>query len=392
MGNVVLRLAATLALGAYAGVALFSGLDRLAGDVPSVPAPQNWPYARNASYNAAQQAADRRQWGTAESLMARTLLTDPVNERVIGGLGRIRLSAGDPAGAEAAFKVSAQRGWRDPATHVYWMTKSIELGDLGAAAIQADALLRGPVENSGRDRIIDPLLEYDEGRDALAARLRQSPPWANVFAYGLDRESIDELAGRADVIGRAGRGIWSCLGTSGLIDRLLGGGQVDAAQRTHDASCSQSHGPDSLINDGHFIRYIADGKASALDWVTPESGDIAITPDKDQAGHPFLRLRVTMPATTLVLAQRVIAKPGTYRVSWRMPDTDPHNAHALSVTLDCDADLAKSVTGAPLSGRIATYTADIRLAGDCPTAVIGVWAAPSTNVTIADVALSRLKE
>ena len=205
----------------FAGLAVLSGLDRLAADNPATPALTEWPYARNAPYNVALTAAAGHHWALSEALITRVIAAEPVNEHVIGALGQIRLGAGNTNGADAAFRVSAQRGWRDPATHVYWMKQSIDAADFTAAALHADALLRMPLGVSAHDQILDSLLEYDEGRTALAMRLRGRPSWSNDFVVKLDALSNDALIAHADVANRAGAHAFTCPETAGFINRLV---------------------------------------------------------------------------------------------------------------------------------------------------------------------------
>jgi hypothetical protein len=387
--TIIQQLAATLAVAAYAGAAWLSGTDRLAKDDPSVRASLAWPYAANALVNAAHDASRDHDWGRADALMSRALLTDPVHESVVGGLGQIRLDAGDHAGAETAFRVSVLRGWRDPATHLFWMAKSLDYGDMTAASLHADALLRQALDYKQRDAIINPLLEYNEGRDAVARRLDGRPPWAALFTYGIDNESDEALAARADVIGRTrAPGIWSCLDTSGLIDRLISAGYATEARRAHDVTCTESG---RLINDGHFVRYLADGRASTMDWLTPAAGDIAIGPTRDGAGRTGIQITQSRGVTLLVLAQRLVTPPGLYRLRWSMPDTDPATAAHLLAGIDCVPDLARSRAGTPVEDKSYTYTADFRIGPDCPIPTLGFWLQPTPKaVSVDDVTLIRV--
>lgn len=159
MRRSILRVTTTLAALASAGAVLLSGLDQLAAQDPAIPAALHWPYARNAVVNTAYAATMHREFGIALPLMSQALLADPVNETMIGGLGRVRLSAGDSSGADAAFRVSARRGWRDQVTHAYWMQKSIDAGDMGTAALHADALLSAPLTEPEREQVYNALLE-----------------------------------------------------------------------------------------------------------------------------------------------------------------------------------------------------------------------------------------
>jgi hypothetical protein len=49
---------------------------------------------------------------------------------------------GRPQQAEAAFRIAARFGWREPTTQVYWYEAALQSGDLRARVERADALLR----------------------------------------------------------------------------------------------------------------------------------------------------------------------------------------------------------------------------------------------------------
>ena len=379
----------TVLAAAFAALAALSGLDRIAADNSGLPVMTDWAYARNAPYKDALAAATGNHWALSEALISRAIAADPVNEHLIGGLGQLRLARGNPGGADTAFRVSAQRGWRDPATHLYWMKQSIAAADFTTAALHADALLRMPLGDAAHDQILVMLLEYDEGRTALAMRLRNHPNWAHEFAVSIDTVSDDALMARADVIGRAGPGIWTCDETSGLINWLITHGSSREARTVHVRSCAQSAGrSDNIVNDTHFVRLLADGPASGLDWVAPDNSDVAIGPAKGGTSSTGVQVTTSRGVTLRVLAQRVFAERGTYRLTWRMPDTDAASARALVATMGCNADLGAALAGTVVPGRPDTYQADIPFAGNCAAPAVAFWLRPSAkSVTLDDVTL-----
>lgn len=389
----VLQLTVTIVTAAFAGFALLSGLDRLAAGDSATPAAIHWPYARNAPLRAAFAAANQHQSGAAAALMDQALSADPVNETLMGGLGQIRQFAGDAKGADAAFRVSAQRGWRDQATHFYWFKQSIEAADFNTAAIHADALLNAPLTPQERDQVFAALLEYDEGRNALAARLRKRPLWALGMALDIDHASPDQLAAQADVIARTGPGVWSCLDTAGLIDRLIDAGDMRDALAAHDATCAQSARQarlGNIVNDAHFIRYFTEPHASQLDWSAPDSADILINPASNAPAHGGAEITSTRGVTERVMAQRVGILPGTYSLTWQMPNTDPAALGNLVAGLGCDSDLARTAAGTAVPGKPGTFALSIRFAGDCPAPTLAFWLRPTSKpVTLDSVTLDR---
>ncbi len=390
----IFQIVASAAVVVYATLAGMSGLDRIAATRAVPSAPTGWAYDSNASQNAAKIAVRTRDWTAAKRFADQALLADPVSESRIGLIGLVRLAANDEAGAKAAFLVSARRGWRDVPTHLYWLHQSVALGDMNFAGMQGDALLRGQADEDVRARVIDDLLQYQEGRDALVPRLRANPPWAIPFAsgIGIERASIDKLAGRAEVIARAGPGLFNCGDTAYLINRLMDAAVVEEAQKLHAVSCPQASYP---LNDPNFVFLATAGPSSELDWLAHLDGDVEISPVFDPAGHkqkiPTLHLLVSRASTTLVLSQPVILPKGTYRISWKMPDTDPSNVPALAVNLDCDSDLANAAPGTAVPGQPDRYAATFRFDGSCPGPTLGFWLSPGKEVNLAQVRLMRLE-
>jgi hypothetical protein len=359
MRSPIPRVTITVAAIAFAGAALLSGLDRLAAQDHAITAPIHWPYARNAPVNAAYTAAMHHEFGIALPLMNQALLADPVNETMIGGLGRVRLSAGDSSGADAAFRVSAQRGWRDQVTHAYWMQKSIDAGDLGAAALHADALLSAPLSEPERESVYNALMEYDEGRNALAARLRTHPSWSLGLFLDIDHATTDELAAHADVIARTGPGVWTCQDTSVLIDRLIAAGDTRDALAARNATCAhgaRADGSGNVINDPRFVRFLTEPPASQLDWLAPDSADVTIGPVTNGAARGGVQITSARGIAEQVMTQRVAIVPGTYTLTWQMPHADPAATGRLVAGLDCATDLAKATPGTPVAGQPGIFS------------------------------------
>lgn len=377
------QLVASLAVAVYAGFAWFSGLDRLAGEHAGVPAPRNWAYARNAPLDAANAAVERRQWSAATAHMASALIADPVNEATIGSLGQVRQMSGDHAGADAAFRVSAMRGWRFPTTHAYWLEQSLKLNDFGAAALQADALLRKPMGEAAFNTVIGSMLDYEESRDALALRLAHRPPWANDFVVKITMITDETVVARADVAIRAGANAFTCSETAGIIDRLITVGSDTQATQLYHNSCPRSAG---LIHDSQFIRFAEHQPTSWLDWYTPENGQI-VPAKNDPTG---VALSATNEVTQPVLMQKVAVSPGTYRLAWQMPDTPPALADKLVVNLSCPADLANARPGVSSSRGHSIYTLDFKIDNSCAIYDLVFWSRPfDGTIKIDNVTLEK---
>ncbi|EGD57218.1 hypothetical protein Y88_3526 [Novosphingobium nitrogenifigens DSM 19370] len=379
-------LAGALGIGVYILAALASGTDRLAEQHPGMPSLIGWPYDYGAAVQRSRFTMAAKDYTGTSALLARALRSAPVDQFIIGALGRMQLAAGETDKASRTFAVSAALGWRDGGTQIYWLQKGIEVGDFQAAVLRADSFLRQADDETGRNQVVDSLSDYEEGRDALAERIRATHPlWANQFTYHIDALPPEKLADRADIIRRAGPGIWSCKDTWSLISRLVDAGYLDEAATVRKMSCGASPG---IVHDPDFALINLDSPNSSLDWNVPHRGDVNIQSDREANGHPLLRFTVSSPSTLEILAQRILVGSGTYRISWRSPGTSSATLRKMSVSLDCASDLSDANPGQPApSGAYAVTTT---FDGSCPAPVLAFWLSPNQQATITDVHVSFL--
>ena len=73
---------------------------------------------------------------------SKAVAADPVDPASTALLGTAYLLTEQPAEAEAAFRIAARFGWRQPATQIYWYEAALQSGDWPRAVDRADALLR----------------------------------------------------------------------------------------------------------------------------------------------------------------------------------------------------------------------------------------------------------
>ncbi len=371
----------------YAALAIIAGLDRMAaGDVRRRSLP-DWPYAIAAPFEAAQSALRRGDPAGAVRQAQTVVRHDPVNPRAISLLGASLLTARQIDAARDAFVLAERLGWRDPVTQRYWLAEALRLGDAARAARHLDALLRQQPDVPDRDTLLRSLLIYDEGRAALADRLKSDPDWLVPFVAQVDRLDDDDLDARADVVQRTGAGHWQCPQAANLIDALLAHGLLDDATTVHRTVCP---GESGLVNDGHFNRLASDAIASALDWNLARRGDLVITVNP-VAPHAYsVAISNTAPSTVLAAVQMTTDGPGHYRVTWQSPETSAKDAAALQVAFGCDSNLDQASSGSRSGGSEPRYAADLVVPATCPTPAVRFWLAPNHPVNLADVRISRL--
>ncbi len=226
---------------AYAALAIGNGLDRLAistpaavGHVPSLFA----VHALEITDEAELASHPHDAVNLAERLVARA----PIEPSSTALLGASRAASGDDSGADRAFRVAGQLGWRTPVTQSYWLFAALAAGDTRVAAQRLDALLRMRPDLLARPETLTPFESDAAGRDALFERLTTRPPWLAAYAGATDPATPAGLiARRLPVLTMlAERGI--VLGCSSIAQGL---GQLLSAGLTSEAATlRRSHCPE----------------------------------------------------------------------------------------------------------------------------------------------------
>ncbi len=373
------RITGALACIGYAGMALLFGLDREGtGDQRLL----GWAYATGSGFAATSAAVTRGDAGAALAQARALVRQDPANPRAIGLFGVTLLLAQQADAARDAFALGARLGWRDAATQRYEFVQALQAGDAARAARHLDALLRQTPDLADRDSLLAAILAYEQGRAAVATQLQGDPGWAQGFVSHVGALDSDDLAARADVVQRTGTGHWACTDAAPLIDGLLGRGAGADANAVHRTVCP---GDGGMIHDGDFNRLAAGGGASALDWNLISRGDLVSSVNPVSANRHVLTLALASPSTVMALSQVTTAGPGTYRISWRMPDTSAHDAAALLVSFDCANDLGQAIAGSTMQLHGAAYGAQFVVGSTCMAPVLRFWLMPNHPVNLADV-------
>ena len=113
------RIVASLGLLAFAALAGASGLDRMSLFEPALGRLVPEPLRAQGARSTAALAITRNQPGPALAAARAAVKADPIDPGSTALLGTAYLLNGQLAEAEAAFRVAARFGWRDPATQAY---------------------------------------------------------------------------------------------------------------------------------------------------------------------------------------------------------------------------------------------------------------------------------
>lgn len=216
----MLKLAATALALAYAGAAVLMGQPRL-----------------NDPASEARAALVLGDPAVAQVAASRLVAAEPMNGQRLGLLGAARLASGDAAGADAAYRASAEAGWRDAGTQAYWLSRAQDRGDWRQAALRLDALLRTDPQMKNMQNLLAPFEASVEGREALAQTIARPSPWRARYLRALGEISDAQLLARAQVVTETGRAL-ACEDVAMLIGRLEERGSAPTARTLRERHCA----------------------------------------------------------------------------------------------------------------------------------------------------------
>ena len=381
--------------GIWAVAALASGIDRLSEYRPEVAARVPSPFRVNSARVMAGQALaarnlDARDLDEAKLEARRAVRRDPVDARSAGLLGTVLLTAGDPAGAERAFTVSAAMGWREPATQLYWMSVALDMGDIEVASQRLDALLRQSPQFAVRQQLLAAFEATPEGRTELARRLADSPIWG--ASYFIDGYMLPPagLARRAQVAESLGARVQKCELVARMTFNLVTSGQIAAAHRVWQAHCQPGRKAGNVA-DGNFTKANFSRPLTAFDWTWPEDGSIGVSlvPASGRPGNA-LQVMSSASGTRDFASQLTLLAPGLYRATWRARTAAGTPAAAIRPSIACAPDTRHPLVGQLIEAKAGHFNADFEVPADCPAQQLVLAIAPGSDpVMLDEVAIAR---
>ena len=373
-----LRIGLTFVLLAYFAAVWGSGLDRLSGSSPPLERLVPAPFRAEADRVAAAVAMVRGEKKTALEAATRAVRADPVDPLSSALLGAGRQLGGDHEGADAAFRVAGQFGWRVRLTQLYWYDVAMRSGDAERAALRLGALLRAEPQSPMADMLIAPLEANDQGRAAIAERLALRPQWLDTYFDPSANMPAERLASRAEVVlGVAAKGTrLGCEAPVRFVDRLLQKGMRREALAVWRAHCSDPGMSGGGLADRDFEQIAQPQAYSPFGWRLYPSGDVAASFVKAPQG-PGYRLSAgnSGSISRLVLSQAVDLPPGRYRIRADVGADGRTAPGRVFASLDCG--------GSPR--RLGRIAGDLALAGQtlelgsCNGAVFGLWLRPGAD-------------
>jgi hypothetical protein len=271
------------------------------------------------------RAAEARAGGNldlAQSLGAAALQREPLNQEALGLLGQTSRERRDEDAARRFFLMSAQLGWREPLTQLYWFERARLEGDFAVAAQRLEAVLRAAWNPSASQQYFHDLEASPEGREALARRLEVDASWAGLMIVGKltnqqlehRRQLLLELARRGATVDPMVVGNLALQ----LVERGNAGQARDLWLRLTAARVDRSF----LLSDGGFeaegFLAAGSGNPSPFMWrLEEEPGTFAAV---EQAPPPLtgraLHVRPETTSTARVARQTLALGPSSYSLSW----------------------------------------------------------------------------
>jgi hypothetical protein len=360
------RIAATLLTLLFAALAVASGLDRMSLSDPALARLIPPVLRAQSARSAAGLAIVRQQRGLALAHARQAVESDPVHPASTTLLGAAYLLAGDLPKAEAAFRVAARFGWRQPATQLYWYQAALQSGDMPRAADRADALMRTRPGFAGSELVLAGLESTPAGRAALIARLANRPQWLELYLRP-DASTPDEILDRRAVV----LGELAAAGTRLGCDAVAPFASValDRGARQQAETVWAGHCPGADLGrglaDGGFEQFGRDAE-SPFGWRGQPAGDVTVRVIERRPGDRSLELRNQSSVSRMVLRQAVALEPGVYRLTGEVA------AGRMAASLGCGE--APPVP-AGVEGDIGAGGQVLRVA-PCSRLELGLWLRP----------------
>ena len=375
------RVAASLAVLMFGALAVASGLDRMSLQTPALARLAPPAMRAQASRSAAGLALIRGQSKEAVAHAGEAVESDPLHPSSTALLGAAHLSNGDTARAEAAFRVAARLGWREPATQLYWYEAALQSGDMPRAAERADALLRTRPDFPGTNQMLAALESSAAGRAALIRRLADRPAWLDLYLRA-DESVGDEILDRRSAVLADLAAVGTRLGCEAVTP--FAKGALERGARRQAESVWIGHCPGASLTgglaDGGFEKFGRD-EESPFGWRGQLSGDVTLRSAERGPENRALQIRNKAAVSRLVLRQALSLEPGDYRLSGMVAPG------RMAASLGCGQ--APSVP-AGVRGDIGADGQLLRVER-CSRLELGLWLRPgSEEVELDDVRLDKV--
>jgi len=373
----------------YAALALANGLDRISESRSDIAASVPAAFRVNAARALATEALRAQHPATAQGWAETAIARDPTNAESVSLLGQAHVLAGQADAARQAFAVADRMGWRDPATQVYWMLAALERRDFAKGADRLDAVLRQAPRFEQRDTLLQLFESWPAGREQLARRLAAGPGWKRPYFADVDGLPDVSLYMRGEVarqlagLERAPR---DCALVAPLVWRMPRRLSYRDAHAVWQAYCRNA-GDVGAVADAGFETASLARPTSPFDWFFTQTGDVDLMLGTSPgfAGQA-LEVSNTAPVRQSFATQLLQLAPGAYRATWRASAAGETPASAVTLSVQCRANLHRPLAARPVDRDKGVWAADFTVPGGCTTQYLDLAIAGGSDmVTIDDV-------
>ncbi len=361
----------------FAVLSLGNGIDRQAASSPQLAAKVPALFADQALIARGEAALNSGHLIAAYEDGVDAVRRSPVDPSSSALLASARLGLNDPEGAQRAFRVAGQMGWRVPLTQAYWMQQAIAADNLTVAATRMDALLRQHPWVLSQPGILAPLENNPAGRAAIASRLMAAPTWLSSYAFNVEGLSAEVITQRAQVLGLlAARGLRvGCDMAAPPTNRLVDTGRIAEAQALWRSQCLEAG--TAIPADPEFAYLRIGGARTYFEWDLLGSADVGVViVPGSKARAQQLEIHNGSPFTRQVLHQLIVPSPGRYRLSWLAATTDGKASNQALVELGCRQGPVQRLV--PIASG-SLWHADVVIGGDCPAHMLTVSVLPGSG-------------
>ena len=308
---------------------------------------------------------------TAAQESARRLLAQ---EPLQGVAFRVLAEAADREGRRGdAFRlylVAERRAPRDLQTRAWLTQRYLEQGNSAKALAQIDKILRmAPQRARSIHPVLGQLAQDPAFAEALAAMLRQGPPWR----AGLLITLRDPKKGNPVAVGRVMQALQNQGGLkpeeyADWLDSLIAQGRWGEAYARWAGQVPKATGRLPLVYNGNFAQPPSD---IGFDWRRPHVPGVMLQfePGSAAGGQVVYLHFLDRRVPNAGLEQALVLSPGTYRLSVRMRAQGLRSELGLQWTVNCPEPAGVVGRSEAVDGSFAwrTFEADVTIpATGCP--------------------------
>jgi len=253
----------------------------------------------------------------AQSLAQRAIRRNVLSPVAVRTLGEIRADGGElgkrDSDAAKLFAEAERLSRRDLMTQIWLAEFDLNRGDVPGVLRHFDIALR--TSDSGEDSLFPLLVAASSNKglaDALAARMRARPDWAQPFAnYLLGGQVPPTISAYIYQNALDARNPADLKLIETLTQRLADAGETDLVLALADHFRLATGGPTLVANGGFESR----GGVQPFDWSLTGEADLWAAVEPGPRGGKVLALNASNGQSGNLARQLVRLPPGTYRLS-----------------------------------------------------------------------------